>query len=57
MWWWIGGAVVVALIIFVCWIVWEIYHAPIMSDVFAGFTLDDSIEEDESEDAFKGREI
>ena len=51
MWWWIGGAVVVALIIFVCWIVWEIYHAPIMSDVLADFTLDDDDdEEDESED-------
>lgn len=44
MWWWIGGAVVVALIIFVCWI---------MSDVLAGFTLDD--EEDESEDIESNR--
>ena len=55
MWWWIGGAVVVALIIFVCWIVWEIYHTPIMSDVLAGFTLDDSDEEDESEDVWSNR--
>ena len=57
MWWWIGGAVVVALIIFVCWIVWEIYHGLVVDDVLAGFTLDDDDEEDESEDAFKSREI
>ena len=57
MWWWIGGAVVVALIIFVCWIVWEIYHDFVVDDVLAGFTLDDDDEEDESEDAFKSREI
>lgn len=57
MWWWIGGAVVVALIIFVCWIVWDIYHDLVVDDVLAGFTLDDDDEEDESEDAFKSREI
>ena len=56
MWWWIGGAVVVALIAFACWIAWELIHAPIVDDVLAGFTLDDD-EEDESEDAFKSREI
>ena len=57
MWWWIGGAVVVALIAFACWIAWELIRAPIADDMLAGFTLDDSIEEDESEDAFKSREI
>ncbi len=50
MWWWIVGAVVVALIAFVCWIAWELCHAPMMDDVLAGFTLDDVDEEDESED-------
>lgn len=50
MWWWIGG-VVVALIVFVCWIAWELIHAPVVDDVLAGFTLDDGVEEDESEGA------
>lgn len=48
MWWWIGG-VVVALIAFVCWMVWEVIHAPMVDDVLAGFTLDDD-EEDKSKD-------
>lgn len=50
MWWWIGGVAVVALIAFVCWIAWELYHAPILDGMLAGFTLDDDDEEDESED-------
>ena len=55
MWWWIGGAVVVALIIFVCWIAWELIHSPMVDDVLAGFTLDDLDEEDESEDDWSNR--
>lgn len=47
MWWWIGGAVVVALIAFACWIAWELCHAPLLPDLFDGFFS----EEDESEDA------
>lgn len=50
MWWWIAG-IVIALVLFACWIAWELYHAPMMDDVLAGFTLDDDVEEDESEDA------
>lgn len=48
MWWWIGG-VVVALIVFVCWMAWELNHAPVVDDVLVGFTLDDD-EEDKSKD-------
>lgn len=50
MWWWIGGAVV-ALIAFVCWIAWEMIHAPMVDDMLASFTIDDIDKEDESEDA------
>ena len=57
MWWWIVVGVVVVLIAFACWIAWELIHDPVVDDVLAGFTLDDDVEEDESEDAFKSREI
>lgn len=54
--WWIIGAVVVALIAFVCWIAWELIHAPMVDDVsmvddvLDDFTfVDDGEELDESE--------
>lgn len=48
MWWWIAG-IVIALVLFACWIAWELYHAPMMDDMLDGFILDD--EKNESEDA------
>lgn len=53
MWWRIAG-IVSALDLFACWIAWELYHAPMIDDMLAIFTLDDDEEEeeeDESEDA------
>ena len=49
MWWWIAG-IVIALVLFACWIAWELYHAPMMDDVLDGFILDDD-EKNGSEDA------
>lgn len=48
--WWIAG-IVIALVLFACWIAWELYHAPMMDDMLDDFILDDDDEEDESEDA------
>ena len=50
MWWWIAGIVIALLILFACWIAWELYHAPMMDDILDGFILDDD-EKNESEDA------
>ena len=49
MWWWIGGGVVVALVVFVCWIVWELYHAPFLPDLLDGcFSEEDEEQEQEN---------
>ena len=44
MWWWIAGVVVVALIAFVCWIAWELYHAPFLSDLLDEFPAEEDEE-------------
>ena len=54
MWWWIGG-IVIALVLFACWIAWKLIDTPIVDDLLAGFTLDDIDEEDESEDVGSNR--
>ena len=54
MWWWIGG-IVIALVLFACWIAWKLIHTPIVDDLLAGFTLNDIDEEDESEDVGSNR--
>lgn len=48
MWWVIGGAA--AVLAFIGWIIYEIIHAPIISDLFEGITL----EEDDDSDPVEG---
>lgn len=49
MWWWIGGGVVVALVAFICWIAWELYHAPFLPDWLDGcFSEEDEEQEQEN---------
>ena len=49
MWWWIGGGVVVALVAFICWIAWGLYHAPFLPDWLDGcFSEEDEEQEQEN---------
>lgn len=39
-WWIVGG--VIALVLFIAWIAWEMVHAPTIDDIFGGVVVDGS---------------
>lgn len=39
-WWIVGG--VIALVLFIAWIAWELVHAPTIDDIFGGVVVDGS---------------
>ena len=39
--WWIAGGVI-ALVLFIAWIAWEMAHAPTIDDIFGGMVVDSS---------------
>ena len=45
MWWIIG--VLLAVVIFICWLIWEMLHAPLIPELSDGFNLDEDDEDDE----------
>lgn len=47
MWWWIVE-IVFAVVLFICWIVWEVLHTLIVEDIFGDLSLE---EDDEDADA------
>lgn len=47
MWWLIG--IGIALVLFICWMVWEVLHAPVIDfpPIGSFMTIDDEDDEDE----------
>ena len=51
MWWWIAG-IVIALVLFACWIAWELIHAPLVPELLDGrFSEEDDEERREKENS------
>lgn len=51
MWWWIAG-IVIALVLFACWIAWELIHAPLVPELLDGcFSEEDDEETREKENS------
>ena len=45
MWWIIG--IILGLIIFICWLILEMLHAPLVPELSDGFNLDENNKDDE----------
>ncbi len=49
MWWWIAGIVIAFLVLFACWIAWELIHAPLVPELFDGCFSEEDDEEERRE--------